>query len=155
MHCLDRMTWLIDSPVSSVCAQFDTRFHEQQADDTGMIFLRYENGAVGTVVSTAYRIGAPKHLTELTCTQGMLNIDYTTGITVGRKEQWQTVPKTGSTNSMHDALVNEWRAFGEAIQFNKESPVSGAYARHIMAVVFAAEESSKLRQEVLVSPPAF
>ena len=155
MHCLDRMTWLIDSPVSSVCAQFDTRFHEQQADDTGMIFLRYENGAVGTVVSTGYRIGAPKHLTELTCTKGMLNIDYTTGVTVGRKEQWQTIPKTGSANSMHDALVNEWRAFGEAIQFNKESPVSGAYARHIMAVVFAAEESSKLRQEVLVSPPAF
>ncbi len=152
MHCLDRLTWLIGSPVSSVCAQFDTRFHEQQADDAGMIFLRYGNGAVGTVVSTGYQVGAPKHLTELTCTKGMLNIDYTTGVAIGRNEQWQTVPKTGSENSMHEALVNEWRAFADAIQFNKESPVSGVYARHIMAVVFAAEESSKLKQEVPVPP---
>jgi len=55
---------------------------------------------------------------------------------------------------MHEALVNEWRAFAEAIQLNKESPVSGAYARHIMAVVFAAEESSRLKQEVPVPPVA-
>ena len=154
MHCLDRLTWLVDSPVSSVCAQFDTRFHNQQADDAGTIFLRYQNGAVGTVVSTGYKVGAPKHLTELTCTEGMLNIDYTTGVTVGRDEKWQTVPETGSKNSMHEALVNEWRAFAEAIQLDKESPVSGDYARHIMAVVFAAEESSRLRQEVSVPPAA-
>jgi predicted dehydrogenase len=152
MHCLDRLTWLIGSPVSRVCAQFDTRFHSQPADDAGMVFLRYENGAAATVVSTGYKTGAPNHLTELTCTHGMMTIDYTAGVTIGRDEQWRTVPDTGSANTMHEGLVNEWRALAEAIEFDREPPVSGAYARHIMAVVFAAEESSRLRQEVAVPP---
>lgn len=150
MHCLDRLTWLVNSPVRSVCAQFGTRFHDQQADDAGMIFLRYENGAAGTVVSTGYRSGAPKHLTELTCTRGMLNIEYGAGVQVGRDEKWQTIPHSGSADWMHEALVQEWQGFITAIQRDTEPPVSGVYARHIMAAVFAAEESSRLKQEVAV-----
>lgn len=150
MHCLDRLTWLVNSRVRSVCAQFGTRFHDQQADDVGLIFLRYENGAAGTVVSTGYRSGAPKHLTELTCTRGMLNIDYSAGVQVGRDEKWQTIPDSGSANWMHEALVKEWQGFFTALQHDTEPPVSGPYARHVMAAVFAAEESSRLKQEVTV-----
>jgi predicted dehydrogenase len=150
MHCLDRLTWLVDSRVQSVCTQFGTRFHDQQADDVGLVFLRYANGVMGTVVSTGYAAGAPKHLTELTCTKGMLNIDYVDGVTIGRDEQWQPVPGTGSDDWMHQALVNEWRGFIKALQDDTDPPVTGEFARHIMAVAFAAEESSRLRQEVLV-----
>lgn len=150
MHCLDRLTWLVGSPAVSVCAQFDTRFHEQQADDVGMIFIRYANGAVGTVVSAGYRTGAPKHLTELTCTKGTLNIEYTAGVTIGREEVWQPVPGSGSDDWMMEALVNEWQGFLRALEQGDEPPVSGAYARHIMAAAFAAEESSRLRREVRV-----
>lgn len=153
MHCLDRLTWLVDSPVQSVCAQFSTRFHDQQADDSGLIFLRYQNGVTGTVVSTGYATGAPKHLTELTCTKGMINIDYVGGVTIGRDEQWQTLPDSGSDDWMHQALVNEWRGFLKALNEGTEPPVTGDHARHIMAVVFAAEESSRLQQEVTIPPP--
>jgi predicted dehydrogenase len=77
-------------------------------------------------------------------------VDYATGVTIGRDEQWQVVPGTGSTNSMHEALVHEWRAFVQAIETDSEPAVSGTYARHIMAAAFAAEESSRLRQEIMV-----
>ncbi|NOG50727.1 MAG: Gfo/Idh/MocA family oxidoreductase [Chloroflexi bacterium] len=63
VHPVDRMTWLIGSPVTQVSAQLSTRFYDQQADDTGMAFLRYASGAAGTVVSVGYSDGAPKHLT--------------------------------------------------------------------------------------------
>ncbi len=154
IHCLDRLTWLIGSPVQQVSASLSTRFHNQQADDTGLLFLRYASGAAGAVVSVGYATGAPKHLTELTCTRGMLTIDYVGGVSIGRDEQWRTLPGSGSTTWMHEGLVNEWRAFLRAIEEDTEPPVSGEYARHIMAVIFAAEESSARQCEITVPPPA-
>ena len=153
IHCLDRLTWLVDSPVASVSAQLSTRFHDQQADDAGLIFVRYANGAAGTIVSVGYANGAPKHLTELTCTKGMLNIDYTGGVTIGHEERWQPVPDSGTQGWMARALVNEWRAFLQAVEEGTPPAVSGEYARHIMAAVFAAEESSAQRREVVVPAP--
>lgn len=151
IHCLDRMTWLVGSRVRSVAAHLDTRYHDQQADDVGMIFLRYDNGAAGTVVSVGYADGAPKHLTELTCTKGMMNVDYTGGVTLGRGEKWTPVPDSGGQDWMHEALVNEWTAFLQMVEDDAPSPVPGAYARHIMATVLAAAESSRTQREVVVA----
>jgi phthalate 4,5-cis-dihydrodiol dehydrogenase len=152
MHCLDRLTWLVGSRAQSVSAQFDARFHAQQADDVGMIFLRYANGAAGTVISTGYRTGAPTHSTELTCTKGMLKISYDAGIQIGRDERWRLIPESTALamnqNWMATALVDEWRTFIAAIETGGETAVTGAYARHIMATAFAAEESSRLHREV-------
>lgn len=149
LHPLDRLTWLIDSPIISVSAQFGTHFHEMDADDTGMAFLRYESGAVGTVISTGYSVGAPKHSTELTCTRGMLSIDYATGVQIGREERWQTVPESVPEGGwMHEALVSEWRGFLDALDAHSEPPVSGRAARDIMAAAFAAERSSAEGREI-------
>ena len=154
IHCLDRLTWLVGSPVARVSAQLGAYFHDQAADDGGLVFLRYANGAGGCVVSVGYRAGAPKHLTELTCTRGMLNIDYTGGVTVGKNGQWRLVEDLACADWMHAALVAEWRAFAAAVRSGNPPPVTGAYGRHIMAAVFAAEESSRLQQEVSVHAPS-
>ena len=78
--------------------------------------MRYANGVAGTVVSVGYREGAPKHLTELTCTRGMLTVDYTGGVTVGKNEQWQPVPDSAGEDWMHVALIAEWRGFVDAVR---------------------------------------
>jgi len=91
IHCLDRLTWLIGSPVKCVFASLNATLHDQTADDVGLLQLDYANGAVGSIVSVGYRQGAPKHLTELTCTRGMLNIGYDR-LKIGRDEQWQDLP---------------------------------------------------------------
>ncbi len=154
IHCLDRLTWLMDCPVTSVSARLMTRFHDQQADDAGMLFLRYGSGAVGTIVSTGYAQGAPKHLTELTCTKGMMNIDYVSGVSIGRNERWQVVPDTADDNWMHTALVREWRAFSNAVESGAPSAVPGDYARHIIAVILAAQQSSTTGREIALSEAA-
>ncbi|MEZ4671732.1 MAG: Gfo/Idh/MocA family oxidoreductase [Anaerolineae bacterium] len=151
IHPLDRLTWLIDSAVTTVSAQFGTYFHSMAADDTGMVFLRYENGAAGNVISTGYSVGAPKHTTELTCTIGTLIVDYASGVQIGRNDQWRVIPESGPSGSwMQEALANEWRAFVKAIQSDSEPPVSGAVAREIMKVVFAAEASSAQGREIRI-----
>jgi phthalate 4,5-cis-dihydrodiol dehydrogenase len=149
IHCLDRLTWLIDSSIQSVCAQFDTRSHDQKADDIGLIFLRYANGTMGTVTSIGYATGTPQNFAQITCTKGVLKIDKN-GVHIGRDEKWQQVSDSNVDNNSHRALVNEWKAFIKAIQEDTEPAVGGAFARHIMAAVFAAEESSRMKQEIVV-----
>jgi len=124
IHPLDRLIWLIDSPVETVSARFGTYFHEMQADDTGMVFLRHANGAASMVISTGYSTGAPKHTTELTCTKGMLSIDYATGVQIGREDRWQTLPESVPQGSwMHEALVAEWQGFSPlTITMSHRSP---------------------------------
>lgn len=150
IHALDRLVWLVGHPVERVSAQLGTHFHEQKSDDAGMVFLRFASGATGLVVSTGYKQGAPKHLTELTCTRGMLTIDYENVVLLGRDEQWHTVSERNTNNWMHEALINEWRSFSRAILLETETDITGEFARHIMAIVFAAEDSSKRRAEVTV-----
>lgn len=144
IHCLERLTWLINSPVVQVYAQLATRFHDQLADDIGLVSLKYANGAMGAVVSTGYRVGAPKHLTELTCTKGTMNIDYAGGVSIGRNDKWQAIPNSESPNWMHEAIIAEWSAFLDAIENNAATPVTGEFGRAMMQVAFVAEESSQV-----------
>lgn len=153
VHPVDRMTWLINAPVTQVSAQLSTRFYDQKADDTGMVFLRYANGAAGTVVAVGYSDGAPKHLTELVCTRGALTVDYTSGVQIGRGDLWRTVPESlPKSDWMHEALVSEWEGFLHALDTHAPPPVPADFALHIMQIMFAAEESSVARREVLIEP---
>ena len=150
IHALDRLVWLVGQPVERVSAQLSTRFHEQQSDDAGMVFLRFAGGASGTVVSTGYRVGAPKHLTELTCTRGMLTIDYEGSVLLGRDDKWHVIAEANKENWMQQALTHEWQGFRDALSQDKEVPITGEFARHIMAIVFTAEASSAQRTELSV-----
>lgn len=153
VHPLDRMTWLINAPVTSVAAQLSTRFYDQAADDAGMVFLRYANGAAGTVVSVGYADGAPKHLTELVCTRGTLNVEYAAGVQIGRGDTWRTVPESVPKGDWMDAaLVGEWQGFLHALDTGTPPPVPPDFALHIMQIMFAAEESSALRREIPIEP---
>lgn len=152
IHPLERMTWLINSPVKAVSAQLGTRFHHQEVDDSGLVFVRYENGVSGCIVSNGYKTGAPKHLTELTFTKGMMNIDYEMGVSIGRDEQWHTIPESLPTGDwMHEALVEEWTQFIYAVENESPVPVTSDFVLHIMDVLFAALRSSEEEREVKIT----
>lgn len=149
IHPLERMTWLINSPISTVSSQLGTHFHQQDADDSGMVFVRYENGAAGCIVSNGYKTGAPKHLTELTFTKGMMNIDYEAGVSIGKNEKWQTIPESLPNGDwMHEALVEEWTRFIDAVENKSSVPVNSDFVLHIMDVLFTALRSSKEQREL-------
>jgi predicted dehydrogenase len=150
VHALDQLTWLIGAPAHSVSATLQTRFHEQDADDTGVAFLRYTNGATGTAVAIGFQTGVFTFVTELTCTKGLLKIDNSKGVFIGRDEQWQLVPESAQEAWQDFALVNEWQDFVEALENDTEPAVTGEFGRHIMAVAFAAEEASRLEQELSI-----
>lgn len=148
VHVLDQLCWLIDSPVVSVAAEIQTRFHQQQADDVGVALLRYASKTTATATSIGYRTGVFNFTTELCCTDGLMRIEHDKGVFIGRNESWQAVADSASTDWMAEALIAEWRAFGEALEQNQAMPVSGEYARSIMQLVFAAEQSSEQGTEI-------
>jgi len=153
VHNVDRMVWLTGSRVQSVSAHLDTRFYEQQADDLGMAFLRFENGMAGTVITVGYKTGAPSFDTEIVCTNGLIRVDKMDGISIAQEESWRILPRDREVdldNWMEEAMVEEWRAFLAAIETGTPPEVSGEIARHIMAVIFAAEQSSEQKREVFV-----
>lgn len=150
IHYIDLLTWLCNSRVSSVRANLSTRFHKQLADDTGMIFLQYESGATGTVISTGYDSGAETFIAALTCTKGMLNIDMFGGVYIGKKDRWTHLPESVSDNTEHEALANEWKAFTEAVETNSRPQVTGEYGKHIIEICFAARESSLKKKEIWI-----
>lgn len=152
MHTLDVLTWLVGSRVTSVSAGYATRFYAQSGDDTSMLFLRYANGVVASVINTGYRSGVEAmHVIKLTCTEGMLTADPAAGALIGRAEKWEPVPGSASTTWLADGVAEEWRAFAHAIAAGEAPPVTGDDGRHILATMVAAEESSRLQREVAVS----
>jgi predicted dehydrogenase len=75
------------------------------------------------------------------------------GISIAQEESWRILPRDREVdhdNWMEEAMVEEWRAFLAAIETGTPPEVSGEIARHIMAVIFAAEQSSEQKREVSV-----
>lgn len=148
IHGLDRLMWLMDSRVRSVSAQFGTHFHSQNADDAALLFLRFEDGAAGTLSSIGYSNGAPSFLLEVTATKGRIRIDPIQGVSIGRNDRWEVLPDSLVKSWPLEPLITEWKTFIQAIQDDQKPAIDTAYARELMAVVFAAEESSRQQQEI-------
>lgn len=148
IHAVDRLNWLVGAPVASVSAQIATRFHQQEAEDSALLFLRYQDGAAGAVLSLGYRDGVQRHDTELHCTDGILRIDSVGGVWIGRGETLQHLPESGNPAWMDEALVDQWRAFQRSVASGEPPLVDGEEGMRTMAVLFAAEVSSREQREV-------
>jgi len=150
IHFIDLLCYFFGSPVVSVRANLSTRFHEQEADDAGQIFMQFDSGATGMVVNTGYVTGAESCMATLTCTRGILRCGMHEGVLIGRDDRWTHVPESVSRDSEHEGLANEWKAFIGAIRSDAEPTVSGIYGKYIMDIVFAARESSLQKKEVWI-----
>ena len=151
IHALDRLVWLIGFPVVSVSASIGTRFHAQEADDFGLLFLRFANGASGSVASLGYAHGAPTHRTELFGTNAHLRVDPAEGVYVGRHEHWEIIAESRQADWLSQAMEREWLAFDEAIMTQKTPVVSGEYGLHLIEIIEAANLSAASGQEVVVA----
>lgn len=150
IHALDQLIWLMAGRIASVSAASATFFHQQAADDSAMMLLRFEDDRFAQVASIGFRDGGMIYGMDLICEHGALRIDIARGVMVGRNGQWSEVPESGESDWMQKAVDREWQAFADAIAGDKPVPVTGAYGRHIIACIEAAMRSSNERREVRV-----
>ncbi|RWD38587.1 MAG: Gfo/Idh/MocA family oxidoreductase [Mesorhizobium sp.] len=147
IHALDRLVWLMDDDVVSVSAMLGAKFHDQEADDTALLGLRFAGGGLGQVQSVGYRNGATTYAMDLVCERGTLRIDMDRGTMLGRDRVWTDLPGSFEPNWMHNALVREWSAMRDAIADDRPVPVDSAYGRKIIGIIEAAFASNETRRE--------
>jgi predicted dehydrogenase len=146
VHVVDRLTWVMASQAVSVSASIGTRAHYQASDDSATAFIRYKNGLAGVAVAVGFADGAPSHECHVICANGSLRFSQhgEKFVKVGKGDKWEDVP----FDDPPFEFQNEWKAFAEAIEQNIEPPTHGEWGRHIMEILFAAEESAITGMEV-------
>ena len=150
IHALDQLVWLMEQRVSSVSAAVSTSFHDQKADDSAMMLLRFADGRFGQVASIGFRDGGGTFDIDLVCENGTLRIDLDRGVSIGRGGQWSDVANSRDPAWMQNAVIREWQAMVAAIENDAEVPVSGDYGRHIIACIDAAMISAREQRDVNV-----
>ena len=102
------------------------------------------------VISTGYVVGTETFSASLTCSKGNLRIDMFGGVHLNKEKKWVRLPGSAAKDAEHEALLNEWKAFVEAVDSISSPAVSGEYGRHIMEIVLAARVSSLHKKEVWI-----
>ena len=151
IHALDQLVWLMDGRVRSVSAAVSTSFHDQKADDSAMMLLRFADGRYGQVASIGFRDGAGAFDMDLVCENGTLRIDVDRGVAIGRGGQWSEVPNSRDPQWMQNGVIREWQALVKAVENDTEVPVSGDYGRHMIACIDAAMISAREQRDVNVA----
>jgi predicted dehydrogenase len=151
IHALDRLVWLMDGKVEAVSAMAGTFFHDQEADDTALMLLRFADGRAGQVASVGYGDGGVGFAMDLVCTAGTLRLDFDHGVSVGRGGAWTPVANSLEPDWMQRAVAREWQAMAAVVRGDIPSPVDGCYARDLVACIEAAQQAEQSRREVALA----
>jgi predicted dehydrogenase len=146
-HMIDRTCWVLDTEVESVRAWIGSPFHGLPADDANMALLTLRNGLHATIVHAGYKTrGVDKCEVEIACTNGMLRFDsYSNQVAVDRSGQYEPIEV-----QRVDPFTEELKNLVATIQGREALRVSPTWGRHILEVLLAAEESSRMGREVTV-----
>ena len=149
VHMLDRLTWLIGSPITAVRAWVSNPMVGQNTDDTGLAWLDFVNGTHATLHHTGYpQEGPERNEVEIVGTQASVRVatrDDRLWLSQGTRYVEQ--PVSGS-----DSFALELAGLVQAIETDTTPPVDGLWGRYIVAVALACEESSRTGEVVHIPP---
>jgi len=151
IHAIDQLVWLMGGRVAGVTALAGTYFHDQKADDSAFLGLRFADGRIGQAASIGYCDGAVTNGVEIICERGVIAVDLDHGVRIGQGAKWREVPNSWQPNGMEAAVRREWQAFLAAIAEGGPSPVDASYGRHIVEIIDGALRASAERREVALA----
>lgn len=159
IHSIDLLLWL-GGTVKSVIGKVETKTHEMEAEDIGMGIVKFENGALGTILSTtSFLPGFPPTL-NLYGEKGAIKMEGTDIIhwsVPGQPEPELDAPTTsGGGTSDPRAISMEYHKrqladVVEAITENRDPLVLGIEGRNAVQLIEAIYESSEKKKEIQVN----
>jgi predicted dehydrogenase len=146
-HELDYVAWLGGRIMSVYAAAGKLSDLDMSAEDTALMVLRLEGGALGEIHVDCVQREYSRSC-KVVGTEGTVTWTYGSGIRLsfaGREpESWPINP---DPNEMY---LDEMRCFLEAIDGRQAPPVDGRAALQNLTVALAARESAGSRREVAV-----
>ncbi|MCC6177715.1 MAG: Gfo/Idh/MocA family oxidoreductase [Chloroflexi bacterium] len=147
-HMIDRVCWVLGSGVTAVKGWVGNPIHHLPADDASIAYLQLKNGLMATLFHAGFQNGngVDRCGVEIVLTAGMLEFDsYASRLQIARDGVY--VPEPVERNN---PFVVELRRMIDSLTTGAPLAVPMAWARHIVAVMLAVEESGRLGREVVI-----
>jgi predicted dehydrogenase len=146
-HMIDRTCWVLGSGVVAVRGWVGNPIHNAAADDASVAYLHLKNGLTATLFHAGFKNrGKDQCGVEILLTDGMIEFDsYSNRLQVAGNGEYQNIP-TERVNP----FVAEFEAMMDTIVNGAPMAVPPRWARHIVAVLLATEESGRTGREVLI-----
>jgi UDP-N-acetyl-2-amino-2-deoxyglucuronate dehydrogenase len=157
-HLFDAVAYITGLVVTSVSAEIGTLVANVEVEDMATATLRFNNGAVGSLMAGAHISGAHnEEYCYLYGTQGQLRLPDPYGSDPLRlylkrewgeftPEQWHKVPT--KPVPVYQLAIED---FAQAVQSRLCVPIGGQAARQVLAVVLAIYQSAAERRTISIS----
>lgn len=151
IHNIDLLNWMMDDEIDTVYAQTSNYVRNIEAEDYGIILIRYKSGKIGTVEGSA--VIYPKNLEETLTVTGEKGTVVIGGMAVNKINNWRVEGDkeeeylsvdSGDPNSVygfgHKALYKD---FIEALNEDRKPLVDGEAGLNAVKIILAAYKSQK------------
>ncbi len=157
-HLLDALAYITGLMVTSVSAEIGTLVSNVEVEDTATATLRFNNGAIGSLIAGAHINGAHnEEYCSLYGTEGQLRLPDPYGhdplrIYLKRPwgdfaaEQWHSIPM--ESVPVYQRAIED---FVQAVQSNKCVPIGAKAARQVLAVVLGMYQSAAEKRTISIS----
>ena len=151
IHNIDLINWMMDDEIDTVYSQTSNYIRNIEAEDYGVIIIRYKSGKIATIEGSA--IVYPKNLEETLTVTGEKGTVVIGGMAVNKINTWRVEGDNeqeylsidcGDPNSVygygHEALYKD---FIDALDENREPLVNGIAGLEAVKIILAAYKSQK------------
>jgi predicted dehydrogenase len=147
-HMIDRCCWVLGSGVAAVRGWVGNPIHRSAADDASIAYLQLKNGLAVTLFHAGFKQrGRDQCGVEIVMTDGMLDFDsYANRLQIAGAGAYEERPIEPI-----NPFVAEFARMVDSITGGAPLAVPPAWARHIVAVLLATEESGRLRREIAIA----
>jgi predicted dehydrogenase len=157
-HLLDALMYVTGLAVTRVAAELGTLVGDVEVEDMASVALRFDNGAIGSLLAGAHIYGArQQEYITLYGTDGQIRLPdpYGSGplqIYLKRAageltaDQWHTIP-TDSVSVYQQAIED----FARAVQLKQCVPIDSHAARRVLAIVLAIYQAATEKRTITIS----
>jgi myo-inositol 2-dehydrogenase/D-chiro-inositol 1-dehydrogenase len=164
-HAIEFFRWMLGRPaIKSVYAQMSTQVHraKTRGDDNAILILEFANGVIAVAEESWTKLGGMDDRAEVYGTGGVAYADLLHGNaieTYSAPGYDYAVEKAGSTKGWSFTIYEEAWNYGfhaemahfvDCVQNDKPPLVTGEDGRAVMEVLFAAYESARTGQKVML-----